>query len=93
MADLRLQVILTALDKVTAPLKKIRDAAAPTARALKATSDRLKELNAQQKSIDKFRELNVGLTTTAQKLKSAQSNAKRLAKELQLTATPSRALS
>ena len=36
MADLRLQVILTALDKVTGPLKKIRDATNPTAKAAPA---------------------------------------------------------
>ncbi|KAF3999211.1 hypothetical protein [Glaciimonas immobilis] len=51
MADLRLQVIMTALDKITGPLKKIQAAASPTAKAIKATSDRLKELGSQQKNL------------------------------------------
>jgi phage-related protein len=92
MADLRLQVILTALDKVTGPLKKIRDATNPTAKALKATSDRLKELNAQQKSLNQFRALRQGLDTTTKTFNEAQSNVNRLAKELRGTETPTRAM-
>ena len=45
--NLRMKVIMSALDKVTAPLKKIRTGSTTTAKALKATNDRLKELNSQ----------------------------------------------
>ena len=45
--DLKLQVVFAALDKITGPLKKIMGGSSDTAKALKATSDRLRELNAQ----------------------------------------------
>ncbi|MGS0740451.1 phage tail tape measure protein [Glaciimonas sp. GG7] len=90
MADLRLQVIMTALDKVTGPLKKIRGAATPTSQALKATSDRLKELNKQQGAAGKFRELHAGLSTTSDKLKAAQTKVNDLAKEIKATANPTK---
>lgn len=92
MADLKLQVILTALDKVTAPLKKIRDAASPTSKALKATSDRLKELGTQQKALNQFRDLHQGLRSTTAKLNAAQASVTRLAKELRHTEKPTRAM-
>lgn len=92
MNDLRLQVIFTALDKVTGPLKKIHDATEPTSKALKTASDRLKELNTQQKALDRFRDLHQGLSATADKLNAAQSSVNRLAKELHATATPTRAM-
>ncbi|PUA16835.1 phage tail tape measure protein [Glaciimonas sp. PCH181] len=90
MADLRLQVILTALDKVTGPLKKIRGAATPTSKALKATHDRLKELNKQQGATGKFRELHAGLIATSDKLKTAQIKVNDLAKELKAVVNPTK---
>ncbi len=48
--DLKLQVVFAALDKITGPLKKIVTGSSETAKALKATSDRLRDLNAQQKT-------------------------------------------
>ena len=70
--DLKLQVVFAALDKITGPLKKIMGSSSDTAKALKATSDRLRDLNAQQKTISKFRELHGGLDTTRTKLEAAQ---------------------
>ncbi|QRX80886.1 phage tail tape measure protein [Glaciimonas sp. PAMC28666] len=90
MADLRLQVIMTALDNITGPLKKIRGAASPTSAALKATSERLKELNQQQGAAGKFRELHAGLSTTSQQLKIAQANVNHLAKEFKTAASPAK---
>ena len=90
MADLRLQVILTALDKVTGPLKKIRGAATPTSKALKATHDRLKELNKQQGATGKFRELHAGLNATSDKLKTAHIKVRDLAKEFKAVANPTK---
>ncbi|MGZ9712581.1 phage tail tape measure protein [Glaciimonas sp. GNP009] len=82
MADLRLQVIMTALDKVTGPLKKIQAAASPTAKAIKATSDRLKELGSQQKKLNAFLELKRGLKTTSVELRNAQQHAKAIGDQL-----------
>lgn len=90
--DLKLQVIFAALDKITAPLKKIRDAASPTAKAVKTVSDRLNELNAQQKTIGSFRKLSQGLSETSTKLQTAQQHIAGLARKINATATPTRAM-
>ena len=67
--DLKLQVVFAALDKITGPLKKIMGGSSDTAKALKATSDRLRELNTQQRNLGKFRELHSGIRTTGVELK------------------------
>ena len=90
--DLRLQVILQAIDRATAPLKRIGGDSSATAKALRNTRDQLKELNAQQKSIGEFRELHTGLDATAAKLKNAQEKAKRLGREIAQTASPTKAM-
>lgn len=69
MADLRLQVIMTALDKITGPLKKIRGAAAPTSAAMKAVNDRLNDLNGQLKETRYLRHLQQDFRDTTVDLK------------------------
>ncbi|OEZ89925.1 hypothetical protein JAB8_22280 [Janthinobacterium sp. HH106] len=90
--DLKLQVVFAALDKITGPLKKIMGGSSDTAKALKATSDRLRELNAQQKNIGKFRELHDGLDATRTKLEAAQQKVASLATKMKQTEAPTRAM-
>ena len=90
--DLKLQVTFAALDKITGPLKKIMGGSSDTAKALKATSDRLRELNAQQRNLGKFRELHSGINATRTKLKEAQDKLNDLAAKMKQTTTPTRAL-
>ncbi|MEF2269993.1 hypothetical protein JAB6_01170 [Janthinobacterium sp. HH104] len=90
--DLKLQVVFAALDKITGPLKKIMGGASDTAKALKATSDRLRELNAQQKNISKFRELHGGLDATRSKLEAAQQKVASLATKMKQAEAPTRAM-
>ena len=90
--DLRLQVVFAALDKITGPLKKIMGGSSDTAKALKATSDRLRDLNAQQKNIGKFRELHGGLDATRAKLEAAQQKVASLAVKMKQTEAPTRAM-
>ncbi|MBE3023069.1 phage tail protein [Janthinobacterium sp. GW458P] len=63
-----------------------------TAKALKATSDRLRDLNAQQKNISKFRELHGGLDATRSKLEAAQQKVASLATKMKQTEAPTRAM-
>ncbi|WP_256669821.1 phage tail tape measure protein [Pseudomonas sp. BC115LW] len=72
--DLRLQVMLNAIDKATAPLRQISQGSLETARALKSARDRLKELNTQQKDVSAWRELQAANRETAASLEA--SNAK-----------------
>src|SRR5450830_638047 len=90
--DLKIQVVFAALDKITGPLKKIKGGTSETAKALKATSDRLRELNAQQKNIGKFRELHGGLDATRTKLDAAQQKVASLATKMKQAETPTRAM-
>ncbi|TNC77541.1 phage tail protein [Janthinobacterium lividum] len=90
--DLKLQVVFAALDKITGPLKKIMGGSSDTAKALKATSDRLRDLNAQQKNISKFRELHGGLDATRSKLEAAQQKVVSLATKMKQTEAPTRAM-
>ncbi|PMQ16526.1 Chromosome partition protein Smc [Janthinobacterium sp. AD80] len=90
--DLKLQVVFAALDKITGPLKKIMGGSSDTAKALKATSDRLRDLNAQQKNISKFRELHGGLDATRSKLEAAQQKVASLAAKMKQTEAPTRAM-
>ena len=90
--DLKLQVVFAALDKITGPLKKIMGGSSDTAKALKATSDRLRELNTQQRNLGKFRELHSGINATRTKLKEAQDKLNDLAAKMKQTTTPTRAL-
>ncbi|KIH84229.1 hypothetical protein [Pseudomonas batumici] len=66
--DLKLQVLLNAVDKASGPLKKIGAGGLESARALKAARDRLKELNAQQKDVSAWRELQAASRETADAL-------------------------
>ncbi|WP_374198847.1 phage tail protein [Janthinobacterium sp. UMAB-56] len=90
--DLRLQVVFAALDKITGPLKKIMGGSSDTAKALKATSDRLRDLNTQQRNLGKFRELHSGIRTTGVELKEAQKKVKELAASIKQTESPTRAM-
>jgi hypothetical protein len=90
--DLKLQVVFAALDKITGPLKKIMGGSSETAKALRATSDRLRDLNAQQKNISKFRELHGGLDATRTKLEAAQQKVAGLATKMKQTEAPTRAM-
>lgn len=53
---LKLEVLLSAIDQVTAPLKAIREGSGTTASALKAAKDQLKALNAEQRRVDEWRQ-------------------------------------
>ena len=86
--NLRLQVILSALDKVTAPLKKIQTSSGATAKALKETSDRLKELQSRQEKIAQFRDLHTSLKTTSGKLQEAQQRVSQLSSEMEQAGKP-----
>ncbi len=90
--DLKLQVVFAALDKITGPLKKIMGGSSDTAKALKATSDRLRELNTQQRNLGKFRELHSGIRTTGVELKESQKKVKELAASIKQTESPTRAM-
>jgi len=90
--DLRLQVVLDAIDKATRPLKQINNGSLETARALKAARDRLKELNTQQKDVSAWRTQRAASELTSAALTAAREKVKALSQQLAATGAPTRAM-
>ncbi|NLT99535.1 MAG: phage tail protein [Pseudomonas lundensis] len=90
--DLRLRVLLTAIDKATAPLRSIQGQSAKAAQALKAARDSLKGLGAAQKQVGEFRQLKQGLANTSAELVAARNKARELGRQMASTTTPTRAM-
>lgn len=87
---LQLQVILSALDKATAPLKRIQGGSLGAAKALKEARDKLKELNTQQKDISAWRTQRAAAEQTEQSLGAARDKVKQLSREFASTGAPTR---
>jgi len=90
MDKLKLEVLLAAIDKVTRPLKAIQTGSSETAKALKATKDQLKELNAEQKRIDGFRAAAKGIAIHRQELTKAEERIRTISKAMKEATFPTR---
>ncbi|OHW40857.1 phage tail tape measure protein [Pseudomonas sp. 06C 126] len=90
--NLKLQVLLSAIDKATRPLKQINNGSLETARALKAARDRLKELNTQQKDVTAWRSQRAAVEQTNEALNAAQAKVKTLSQQFAATGVPTRAM-
>ena len=90
--DLKLQVLLSTIDKATRPLKHISEGGIQTARALKDARDRLKELTSQQKDISAWRAQRAAAEQTGAALTAARDRVKSLSQELAATDAPTRAM-
>ncbi|MCD8558378.1 MAG: phage tail tape measure protein [Shewanella xiamenensis] len=73
---LELKLLLDMVDKVTGPLKKIREASGGVSGELEATRDKLKELNKQSAQIDGFKKQQKAMQSTASTLVDAQAKVK-----------------
>lgn len=89
--NLRLQVVLSAVDKITRPFRNARGGSKELAAALKASKDGLKSLNEQAGRIDGFRKTRSQLAVTANNLKAAREEAARLAVQFTETNKPTAA--
>lgn len=87
---LKLEVLLAAIDKVSAPFKAIAKGSSQTAKALKEAKAALKDLNDAQGRIDGFRKTSKDAAITANQLKAAQQRVKQLKAEMAGTSEPSR---
>lgn len=90
--DLRLRVLLDAIDQATAPLKQIDKASLEAGRQLKAARDRLKELNAQQKDVSAWRTQLTHTQETTQALETARAKVRAIAQEMAATGAPTKAM-
>ena len=89
---LELKLLLDMVDKVTGPLKKIREASGGVSGELKATRDKLKELNKQSAQIDGYKKVSRSLSITSQELVTAQKKMHGLDEQMKQSQNPSKAL-
>lgn len=90
--DLRLEVLLSAIDKATAPLRQINQGSLETARGLKAARDRLKELNSQQKDVSAWRSQFNEARQTTQALDAAREKVRAIGQQMAATGPPTKGL-
>ena len=89
--NLRLQVVLGAVDKLTRPFRSARDSTRELAGTLRDTRNTLKALDAQAGRIDGFRKTRSQLAATATNLKTARAEAAKLATQFSETNRPTAA--
>lgn len=92
MSNLKIQVILDLVEKVTAPLKRVMNESGKAGQSLKKLRDQLKQLEDKQKTIASFRQLHQELHHTGERLSLAQDKVKTLANEIAATENPTRTL-
>ncbi|MCC5811333.1 MAG: phage tail tape measure protein [Ectothiorhodospiraceae bacterium] len=90
--NLHLQVLLQAVDRATAPLKRIREGSGGTARALRASRDELRQLEQTQRNLRGFSEMRRQLPQTARALQDKQRRVAELTREIRNTSGPTRQL-
>lgn len=89
--SLQIRVLLSALDKVTAPLKRIMAGSNSTAKALKAARDQVKALNAQQSDISSYTRQHDAVRQTGEELARAQQRLRQYQEQLKAMDAPSAA--
>ena len=80
MKSLHLQVMLEAIDKATAPLRKIVEGSNEAAKALKASKQALKDLEKTQENIKGFVSLKKELGDTSRRLDETQKKIREIAR-------------
>lgn len=89
--NLRLQVILNAVDKITRPFRSAQASSKELATAIQQSRARLKELDTQAGKIEGFRRSSAQLAVTSNNLKTAREEAARLATQFTSTNRPTAA--
>lgn len=88
--NLKLQVVLSAVDKLTAPFRSAQESNKRLASAVRQSRDSLKTLNQQASQIDGFRKIKQQLTSTQQAYQSATQRVSTLAKEIANSENPTK---
>ncbi|KAB7730583.1 phage tail tape measure protein [Proteus sp. G4445] len=88
--NLKLQVVLSAVDKLTAPFRSAQESNKRLSSAVRQSRDSLKNLNQQASQIDGFRKIKQQLTSTQQAYQSATQRVATLAKEIANSENPTK---
>lgn len=89
--NVRLEVLLNAVDRASRPLKAIQTASKTLAGDIRTSQNSLRDLNAQAGRIDGFRKASAQLAVTGQSLNKAKQEAAALAVQFKNTQNPTTA--
>lgn len=89
--NVRIEVLLNAVDRASRPLKAIQNASKSLAGDIRNSQTTLRDLNAQASRIDGFRKANAQLAVTGQSLNKAKQEAAALAVQFKNTENPTKA--
>lgn len=89
--NLKLEVLLKAVDQATRPFKAIQTASKSLSGDIRTTQQTLRDLNGQASKIDGFRKTSAQLAVTGQSLAKAKQEAAELAVQFKNTESPTRA--
>lgn len=90
--QLKLEVLLNAIDKITGPVKAATKSSDAMAKAVKANRDQLKALQNAQKDIKSFRTLNKASKASKDALSQQQEKIKDLAAQMRQSDTPTKGM-
>ncbi|ENZ8015802.1 phage tail tape measure protein [Klebsiella pneumoniae] len=90
-SDVKLQVLLKAVDQATRPFKTIQTASKALSGDIRETQKSLRELNGQASRIDGFRKASAQLAVTGHALEKAKAEAEALGTQFKNTERPTRA--
>lgn len=89
--NVRIEVLLNAVDRASRPLKAIQNASKTLAGDIRTSQNSLRDLNAQASRIDGFRKASAQLAVTGQSLDKAKQEAAALAVQFKNTENPTKA--
>lgn len=89
--NVRIEVLLNAVDRASRPLKSIQTASKTLAGDIRTSQNSLRDLNAQAGRIDGFRKASAQLAVTGQSLNKAKQEAAALAVQFKNTENPTKA--
>ena len=86
------ELILSTIDKASAPLKKIMGGSSQTAKALKQAKDQLAGLQEQQSQLKSFKKLQKATAESSERYREAAARANDLKRQLESTTGPTKRL-
>ncbi|MFP1813557.1 phage tail tape measure protein [Lonsdalea quercina] len=90
-SNLRLQVVMNAIDRITRPLRTARDSTRSLASDVKKTQNQLKQLNEAGNKLTSFNSLKQRVSQTGDALAQARLRAQMMTQEMSSLASPTRA--
>jgi TP901 family phage tail tape measure protein len=90
--DLKLKVLFSMVEKITAPLKRIQAGTKASAESVKNLRQKIGDLNEQQSNINGFKKLAGTLRETSEKLTGAELRAAQLKAQIEASVAPNKTL-